>query len=154
MFVLKSKLFFLKILTNEKEVGLTAGLFDRSRFKHFTLKFSNIYILSSSCERPKTAQRTLFLLTENNIQFLNIAIALEVYAKVRVTIKSRSHIAINSLPTLQISLGIVEFFKKIFDEQPILTVLSNIGKDLPLFQMYAVKSESQPNITPLFENNY
>ncbi len=91
--------------------------------------------MSSSCERPKTAQRTLFLLTENNIKFPNIAKALEVYAKVRVNIKSRAHFAISYLPTLQISLGIIELFEKIYDEQLILTVLSNIGEDLPLFHV-------------------
>jgi hypothetical protein len=37
-------------------------LFDRTRFKLFTQIFSNKSVQSSSCERPKTAQRTLFLL--------------------------------------------------------------------------------------------
>jgi hypothetical protein len=56
----------LKVLTNEKRGGLTTVLFDRSPFKLFTLKFSNKSIQPSSCERPKTAQRTLFLLFESN----------------------------------------------------------------------------------------
>ena len=40
-----------------------------------------------------------------------------------------SNIAIGSLPTLQISLGIVALFEKIYDGEPILTVFSNIGED-------------------------
>ncbi len=47
-----------------------------------------------------------------------------------------SNIAINSLQTLRISLGIVELFEKIYDEQPILIVVSNIGEYVPLFQVY------------------
>jgi hypothetical protein len=56
----------LKVLTNEKRGGLTIVLFDRSTFRLFTVQFSNKSIQSSSCERPKTAQRTLFLLFESN----------------------------------------------------------------------------------------
>jgi hypothetical protein len=41
-----------------------------------------------------------------------------------------SNIAIGSLPTLQISLGIIASFEKIYDGQPILTVYSNIGEDV------------------------
>jgi hypothetical protein len=40
-----------------------------------------------------------------------------------------SNIAIGSLPMLQTSLGIVALFEKIYDGEPILTVLSNIGED-------------------------
>jgi hypothetical protein len=39
-------------------------------------------------------------------------------------------IAIDSLPTLQISLGIIALFEKIYDGQPILTVISNIGENV------------------------
>jgi hypothetical protein len=35
--------------------------------------------------------------------------------------------AIHSLPTVQIYLGIVALFKKIYDGEPILTVFSVIG---------------------------
>jgi hypothetical protein len=46
--------------------------------------------------------------------------------------------AIGSLPALQISLGIVALFEKIYDEEPILTVFSNIREDVhcikPLFK--------------------
>jgi hypothetical protein len=40
-----------------------------------------------------------------------------------------SNIAIGSLPTLHISLGIVALFEKIYDGEPILTDFSNIGED-------------------------
>jgi hypothetical protein len=41
-----------------------------------------------------------------------------------------SNIAIGSLPTLQISVGVVALFEKIYYEVPILTVFSNIGEDV------------------------
>jgi hypothetical protein len=40
-----------------------------------------------------------------------------------------SNIAIGSLPTLQISLGIVALFEKIYDVEQILAVVSNIRED-------------------------
>ncbi len=40
-----------------------------------------------------------------------------------------SNIAINSSPTNQISLEILALFEKIFDGEPILSVVSNIGED-------------------------
>jgi hypothetical protein len=47
-----------------------------------------------------------------------------------------SNIAIGFLPTLQISVGIVAIFEKIYDREPIFTVVSNIGEDVhPLFQL-------------------
>jgi hypothetical protein len=49
-----------------------------------------------------------------------------------------SNNAINSLPTVQISLGIVALFEKINDGEPILTNFSVSGEDLPLFQ-YSVQ---------------
>ncbi len=39
-------------------------------------------------------------------------------------------IAIDSLPTLQISLEIVALFEKIYDGKPILTIISNIVEDV------------------------
>jgi hypothetical protein len=63
----------LKVLTNEKKGGLTLVLFKRSHFKLFTLKLSSKSVQSSSCERPKTAQRTLFLSFEIN-NFFQIAV--------------------------------------------------------------------------------
>jgi hypothetical protein len=56
----------LKVLTNEKRGGLKVVAFDRFLFKLFTLKFSNKSVQAPSCEKPKTTQRTLFLLFENN----------------------------------------------------------------------------------------
>jgi hypothetical protein len=41
-----------------------------------------------------------------------------------------SNIAIDSLPRLQISLGIIALFKKINDKEPILTVISNNGEEV------------------------
>jgi hypothetical protein len=41
-----------------------------------------------------------------------------------------SNIAIGTLSTLQISLGIVALFEKIYDGEPILTVVSNFGEDV------------------------
>jgi hypothetical protein len=41
-----------------------------------------------------------------------------------------SNIAIDNLPTLQISVGVITLFEKIYDGEPILTVFSNIGEDV------------------------
>ncbi len=41
-----------------------------------------------------------------------------------------SNIAIDSLPTLQVSLEIIALFEKIYDREPILTVISNIGEEV------------------------
>jgi hypothetical protein len=41
-----------------------------------------------------------------------------------------SNIAIDSLPTLQISLATIALFDKIDDGKPIFTVFSNIGEDV------------------------
>jgi hypothetical protein len=42
---------------------------------------------------------------------------------------ANSNIAIGSLPTLQISLGIVALFEKIYDGEPMITDFSNIRED-------------------------
>ncbi len=62
----------------------------------------------------------------------NNAMVSEVYEKSWKLVSHivNSNIAINSLPTLQISLEIVALFEKIYAGQPILTVFSNIGKDV------------------------
>ncbi len=68
-----------------------------------------------------------------------------------------SNIAIGSLPTLQISLGTVASFEKIYDGEPILTVVSNIGEDVQYHsfnKVHDVKSVSQPDTLPIVENNY
>ncbi len=49
------------------------------------------------------------------------------YEKIWEICKSNSNNAIHSLPTVQISLGIVALFKKIYDGELILTVFSVIG---------------------------
>ena len=41
-----------------------------------------------------------------------------------------SNIAIDSLPRLQISLGIIALFEKIYDGKPIFAVVSNIGEEV------------------------
>jgi hypothetical protein len=73
------------------------------------------------------------------------------------------NIAIDSLPTFQISLGIVVLFEKIYDGEPILTVISNIREDVQceyrcFNEVYDMKSVSQPDTMPrywktLFANN-
>ncbi len=60
---------YLKVLANEKRGGLRLVLFDRSSFKLFSLKFSSKMVQAPSCERPKTTQRTVFLLFANNYWF-------------------------------------------------------------------------------------
>ncbi len=48
---------------------------------------------------------------------------------------ANSNIAIDSWPTLQISVGVIALFEKIYDGEPIFTVISNIREDaIPLFQ--------------------
>jgi hypothetical protein len=41
-----------------------------------------------------------------------------------------SNIAIDYLPRLQISQGIIALFVKIYDREPILTVISNNGEEV------------------------
>jgi hypothetical protein len=43
---------------------------------------------------------------------------------------ANSNIAIDALPTLQISVGIIALFEKIYEGEPIFTVISNIGDDV------------------------
>jgi hypothetical protein len=62
-----------------------------------------------------------------------------------------SNNAINSLPTLQISLGIVAIFEKIYDGEPIF---SNIGEGLQHQCFYNVRSVPQPDINAALGNNY
>ncbi len=59
----------LKVLTNEKRGGLPVVSFDRPGYKLFSRWFSNKSMQAPSCERHKTALRTLFLLFANNICF-------------------------------------------------------------------------------------
>jgi hypothetical protein len=52
-----------------------------------------------------------------------------------------SNIAVDSLPTLQISLGIIALFEKLYDGKPILPVISNI------FFFYFLLYRTQSDIT-------
>ncbi len=65
--------------------------------------------------------------------------------------------AINSMPTLQISVGIVTLFEKIYDGEPILTVFFVSGEDLPhlcFSKVYYVRTVSQPDIDAAFHKHY
>jgi hypothetical protein len=90
--------------------------FDRSCFKLFSRKFSNKLVQALSCETPKTAPRTLFILFANNKNF-PITVLCRSFLKKSVKLVchvGHSNIAIGSLPTLQISLEIVALFEKIY----------------------------------------
>jgi hypothetical protein len=65
-----------------------------------------------------------------------------------------SNITIGSLPTLQISLAIIALFEKIYNGEPILTVVSNIGKMYNTVISINVKSVAQPDTVPILANNY
>jgi hypothetical protein len=115
-----------------KRGGLKVVAFDRSPFKLFTLRFSNKSVQAPSCERPRTAPRTLFLSFANNNCF-QIAVLRRSCIKKSVKLACQvvnSNIDIGSLLTLQISLGIVALFENIYDGEPILTVFSNIAEDV------------------------
>jgi hypothetical protein len=43
---------------------------------------------------------------------------------------ANSNIAIDTVPTLQISVGTIALFEKIYEGEPIFTVISNIGEDV------------------------
>jgi hypothetical protein len=62
----------------------------------------------------------------------NNGIASELNEKIRETCIHvvNLNITIDSLPRLQISLGIVALFEKISNGDPIITVVSNIGEDV------------------------
>ncbi len=132
--------------------------FDRFLSKLFSLRFSNKSVQAPSCERPKTTQRNLILSFENNNCF-----PITVQRR-RIMKKSRklschvanSNITVDSLPTLQISVGFIALFEKIYDGEPILTVISNIGEDVQyrcFNQVYYVRSVSQPDTMPLLGYN-
>jgi hypothetical protein len=128
----KYSLTGLKVLTNEKRGGLKVVLFDRSPFKLFSLRFSTKSVQAPSCERPKTTQRTLSLSFEIKNCY-PIAVLRRSFmkksGKLARHVVCNSNIAIDSSPTNQISLQILALFEKIYDGEPILTVVSNIGED-------------------------
>jgi hypothetical protein len=117
----------LKVLTNERRGGLKVVAFDRSPFMLFSLRFSTKSVQAQSCERPKTYQRTLSL----SFEIKNWFPIAEPYEKMRETYMPRgnSNTAIDFWSTLQISLEILALFEKIYDGEPIFTVVSNIGED-------------------------
>jgi hypothetical protein len=59
-------------------------------------------------------------------------IALEAYGKIRETCipHGNSNIAIDALPKLQISVGFIALFEKIYYGDPIFTVISNNREDV------------------------
>jgi hypothetical protein len=68
-----------------------------------------------------------------------------------------SNIAIGSLLTIQISLGIVPLFEKIYDGEPILHVISNNGEDVQYCcfnKVYDMKSVSQTDTMTILERNF
>jgi hypothetical protein len=68
-----------------------------------------------------------------------------------------SNIAIDSLPTVQISPGIVALFEMIYDGELIFTDFSSIGEDVQyrcFNVLYYVSTVSQPDIDAVLVNNY
>jgi hypothetical protein len=68
-----------------------------------------------------------------------------------------SNIAINFLPTVQISFGIVALLKRIMLESRFLPSSQISGvmyNTIVSIEFYDVKSVSQPDTMPLFVNNY
>ncbi len=131
LFVLASrqKIPALKVLTNEKRGGLAVVSFDRSPFKLFTLRFSNIFVLAPSCERPKTTQRPLFLSFESNNCFPITVLCrrlMKKSGKLACHVEN-SNITIGSLPTHQTSHGLMALFEKIYYGEPIFTDFTNIA---------------------------
>jgi hypothetical protein len=63
----------------------------------------------------------------------------------------------DSLPTIQISLGIITIFDKIYYGEPVFTFFSNIGEDVQyrcFNKVNYVKSVLQPDTKALLGNNY
>jgi hypothetical protein len=129
--------------------GLTVVSFDRSGFVLFSLWFSNKLIQAPSCERHKTAQRTLLLLfatiivsqgrMKNWWRYLNLAVFFYLTGFSNHC-NNATNIDKVPLPKLQTSRRFVASFEKIYDGEPIITVISNIGEDvhctIPLFQLW------------------
>ncbi len=116
----------LKALSNEKRGGLGVVSFDRSIFKLISLKFSNKSVQAPSCERPKTTQRTLFLLFANNNCFQITLLCRRCMKKSGKLASQFKHRYWYTLPTLQISVGIIMLFEKIYYEILILIASSQI----------------------------
>ncbi len=105
--------------------------FDRSLLKLFTVRFSNKSVQAPSCKRPKTTRRNLFLSSEikNFYQQVQRRMPMKKSRKLACQMVD-SNIANKSLPTPQISVGIIALFENIYDGKPIFVVISNIGEDV------------------------
>ncbi len=87
--------------TSEKKSGTTVILFERSRFQLFSLKYSNKSVQSSSCERPKTAQQTLFLSFEINNCF---PIAVQRRSFVKKSVKLACHMVNSNIGNVKLHI--------------------------------------------------
>jgi hypothetical protein len=67
-----------------------------------------------------------------------------------------SNIAIDSLPTLQVSVVIIALFENICDREPILTVISNIAEDVRYccFSEVHVKTMTETEFAELFYTSH
>jgi hypothetical protein len=79
----------LKVLTNEKRGGLRVISFNRSPFKLFSRKFSKESVKAPSCDRPRTAPRTLFVSFANNNCFQTAVLRRSFMKKIRETCMPR-----------------------------------------------------------------
>ncbi len=114
--------------------------FHRSCFRLFSRKFSNKLVQALSCERPKTALRTLFQLFANN-KYFQITVLYRSFLKKSVKLVchvGNSNIAIGSLLTLQITLVIVAlpYLKRfILSSNSYRLLKYRGGCTIPLFQL-------------------
>jgi hypothetical protein len=118
--------------------GLKVVAFDRSRFKLFTLRFSNKSVQAPSCERPKTTQRTLFLSFEikNCFQIVFLRRSLMKKSGKLAFHVVNWNITIDASPTLQMTLEIVALFEKIWWWADSYRRLKYRGEcTIPLFQL-------------------
>ncbi len=106
--------------------------------------------------------RSLKPLSEPCFLFPNNGIASEAYEKSGKLVCHvvNSNIAVDTFPTLQISVGVIALFENIYDGDPIFTVISNNGEDVQyrcdLFENFSensLKGDLSNNTTlnpPLF----
>ncbi len=131
LLVFSNQVVTLKVLTNEKRDGLRVVAFHKSPFKLFTLRFSSKSVQAPSYERPETTQRNLFLSFEINNCFPIMVKRRRLRKNPETCIpRGNSNIAIDALPTLQISVGFIALFGKIYYGDQIFTVISNNGEDI------------------------
>jgi hypothetical protein len=124
----------LKVLTNEKRGRLAVVSFDRSRFKLFSRKFSNKFVLPRPVRGLKLLREPCFCLLKAIIVSqwrYSVGGLWKNLGNLHATWWIQTNIAIGSLPTCTpISLVMVALFETIYHEVPILTVFSNIGEDV------------------------